>query len=78
MMAEIKEEICIGCTRCFKVCPTDAIMGAAQQIMRCSERRVPPAANVRKSVRPNRSNSRPIPATLQSWYWHKPVQVATA
>src|ERR1035441_6741748 len=25
MVAEVKEEICIGCTRCFKVCPTDAI-----------------------------------------------------
>src|SRR5512144_1706061 len=32
MIAEVKEEICIGCTRCFKVCPTDAIMGAAKQI----------------------------------------------
>jgi len=32
MIAEVKEEICIGCTRCYKVCPTDAIMGAAQQI----------------------------------------------
>src|SRR5512135_661026 len=31
-VAEIREELCIGCTRCFKVCPTDAVMGAAKHI----------------------------------------------
>jgi electron transport complex protein RnfB len=31
-LAEVTEEICIGCCRCIKVCPTDAIIGAAKQI----------------------------------------------
>jgi electron transport complex protein RnfB len=31
-MAEVQEELCIGCTKCYKACPTDAIMGAAKQI----------------------------------------------
>lgn len=32
MYAKVSEETCIGCTRCYKVCPTDAIMGAPKQI----------------------------------------------
>jgi len=32
MFAKVSEETCIGCTRCFKVCPTDAIMGGPKQI----------------------------------------------
>lgn len=30
--AKIDESRCIGCTRCYKVCPTDAIIGANKQI----------------------------------------------
>jgi len=32
MLAYVREETCIGCTRCSKVCPTDAIVGAPKQI----------------------------------------------
>lgn len=31
-VAQVNESLCIGCTRCYKVCPTDAILGAAKQI----------------------------------------------
>ena len=31
-VAQVEEALCIGCTRCFKVCPTDAILGAAKSI----------------------------------------------
>lgn len=30
MMAYIREDECIGCTKCIPDCPTDAIMGAAK------------------------------------------------
>jgi electron transport complex protein RnfB len=73
MMAEIKEEICIGCTRCFKVCPTDAIMGAAQQI-HVVFREACTACGKCEEVCPTESvKLQPIPATLQSWHWHKPM-----
>jgi electron transport complex protein RnfB len=76
MMAEIKEEICIGCTRCFKVCPTDAIMGAAQQI-HVVFREACTACGKCEEVCPTESvKLQPIPATLQSWHWHKPQQTA--
>lgn len=72
MIAEVKEEICIGCTRCFKVCPTDAIMGAAQQIHSVF-REACTACGKCEEVCPTESvKLQPIPATLQSWYWHKP------
>lgn len=32
MLATINEELCIGCVKCFKECPTDAIVGAPKQI----------------------------------------------
>lgn len=31
-LAQVHPETCIGCTRCFKQCPTDAIVGAPKQI----------------------------------------------
>ncbi|HOG04234.1 MAG TPA: RnfABCDGE type electron transport complex subunit B, partial [Accumulibacter sp.] len=31
-LAFVSEDICTGCCRCSKVCPTDAIIGAAKQI----------------------------------------------
>lgn len=72
MIAEVKEEICIGCTRCFKVCPTDAIMGAAQQI-HVVFREACTACGKCEAVCPTESiKLQPVPVTLQSWHWHKP------
>ena len=31
-MAVIREEECIGCTKCIQACPVDAILGAAQRM----------------------------------------------
>ena len=72
MVAEVKEELCIGCTRCFKVCPTDAIMGAAQQIHSVF-REACTACGKCEEVCPTESvKLQPIPVTLHGWYWHKP------
>jgi len=73
LIAEIKEEICIGCTRCFKVCPTDAIMGAAQQI-HAVFREACTACGKCEQVCPTESiRLQPVMVTLQSWRWNKPV-----
>ena len=72
MIAEVKEEICIGCTRCFKVCPTDAIMGAAQQI-HVVFREACTACGKCVEVCPTESATlQPIPVSIQSWHWTKP------
>jgi electron transport complex protein RnfB len=31
-VAQINENLCVGCTKCFKRCPSDAIMGANNMI----------------------------------------------
>lgn len=73
MIAEVREELCIGCTRCFKVCPTDAIMGAAQQIHSVF-REACTACGKCEEVCPTESVTlQPVPLTLHGWYWHKPV-----
>jgi len=71
-IAEVREEICIGCTRCYKVCPTDAIMGAAKQI-HVVFREACTACGKCVDVCPTEAlYMRPAPVTLQSWYWQKP------
>lgn len=73
MVAEVKEEICIGCTRCFKVCPTDAIMGAAQQIHSVF-REACTACGKCEEVCPTESiKLQAVPVTLHGWHWHKPL-----
>ena len=32
MLARVDESLCIGCVKCFRECPTDAIVGAPKQI----------------------------------------------
>jgi electron transport complex protein RnfB len=32
LMARIREDECIGCTKCIQACPVDAILGAAKQM----------------------------------------------
>ncbi|MBI1194327.1 MAG: RnfABCDGE type electron transport complex subunit B [Gammaproteobacteria bacterium] len=72
--AHIREGLCIGCTKCFKRCPTDAIMGAHEQIhvvfrdactgcKKCFE--VCPTECI---------EMRPIEPTTQTWYWSKPLE----
>ena len=71
-IASVAEELCIGCCRCSKVCPTDAIVGAAKQIHNvfrdactgCSScvEKCPTEALVMISV----------PVTLQHWVMPKP------
>jgi len=72
-VAFVNEALCIGCTRCFKRCPTDAIVGAAKQIHavvadactgceQCVD--VCPTACL---------EMRPIRPTLDTWYWSRPT-----
>ncbi|WP_426415219.1 RnfABCDGE type electron transport complex subunit B [Aestuariirhabdus sp. LZHN29] len=71
-VAIVVEEQCIGCTRCFKVCPTDAIIGAPKQM-----HNVVTAActgcNKCIDICPTMGIEMVAPAlTLSSWKWPKP------
>ncbi|MEM8571769.1 MAG: electron transport complex subunit RsxB [Pseudomonadota bacterium] len=71
-VAFIFEDHCTGCTKCYKRCPTDAIVGAAKQIHTviydacigcdaCVE--VCPTEAIMLRTKPR---------TLRSWHWPKP------
>ncbi|PPC92365.1 MAG: electron transport complex subunit RsxB [Methylobacter sp.] len=73
IVARVLEATCIGCTRCFKVCPTDAIVGAPKQIhavvadacigcKKCVE--VCPTECLQMHQ---------IEVTLRNWRWSKPA-----
>jgi len=76
VVAFIHENLCIGCTKCFKRCPTDAIVGGSKQIHvvfgdactgceKCFE--VCPTECIEMRV---------IAPTVQTWYWPAPVGAA--
>ena len=76
IVAIVREATCIGCTRCYKVCPTDAIIGAPKQIHAvvrnaCTGCKAcidvcPTECLVIEAVEP----------TLNTWHWPKPKVAA--
>lgn len=72
LVARVSEATCTGCTRCFKVCPTDAIVGAPKQIHAV----VADACIACKKcidVCPTEClQMHPVEVTLRNWRWQKP------
>ena len=73
LVAQVIQTQCIGCTRCIKLCPTDAIVGAPKQLHnvvidactgcnKCID--ICPTMGIKLS-RPRQ--------TLANWQWPKPV-----
>ena len=77
-LAQVSEEICIGCCRCLKVCPTDAILGAAKQIHNVIREACTGCAACIDRCPTEAMTMVPIPITLQHWVWPKPVAVVAA
>ena len=72
MLASVNEETCIGCTKCFKACPTDAIVGAPKQIHAVIQEACT-GCKACVDVCPTEClTMQPIEETLQNWHWHKP------
>ncbi|WP_425090867.1 RnfABCDGE type electron transport complex subunit B [Tropicimonas sp. S265A] len=72
LVAFIFEDHCTGCTKCFKRCPTDAIVGAAKQIHTVvTDACIGCDACV--AVCPTEAILlREKPRSLANWYWEKP------
>ncbi len=77
-LAQVSEEICIGCCRCLKVCPTDAIVGAAKQIHNVIREACTGCGNCVERCPTEAVAMRPVPVTLQHWVWPKPESTAAA
>ncbi len=70
----IKEEICIGCSRCLKVCPTDAMIGAPKQIHSVIREACTGCGKCVERCPTEAAIMQPIPVTLQHWVWPKPAE----
>ncbi|MDK9726228.1 MAG: RnfABCDGE type electron transport complex subunit B [Sterolibacteriaceae bacterium MAG5] len=72
-IALVAEEICIGCCRCIKVCPTDAILGAPKQIHNVIREACTGCGNCIERCPTEAMSMQPVPMTLQHWVWPKPA-----
>ncbi|AXQ95228.1 RnfABCDGE type electron transport complex subunit B [Cereibacter azotoformans] len=78
MVAFIFEDHCTGCMRCFKRCPTDAIIGANKQIHTVVTDACIGCNACIEACPTEAIVARVKPKTLKSWYWDKPLPDAGA
>ncbi len=75
-LAVVREETCIGCVKCLRACPTDAIVGAPKQIHVVMQNACT-GCGACVDVCPTWSiELTPEPETLRTWRWPKPLPVA--
>lgn len=72
-IAAVAEELCIGCCRCLKVCPTDAIIGGPRQIHNVLREACTGCANCIVRCPTEAVAMRPAPVALQHWVMPKPA-----
>lgn len=72
-IALVAEELCIGCCRCSKVCPTDAILGAARQIHNVLREACTGCGSCVEKCPTEALAMAPVPVTLQHWVMPKPL-----
>ncbi|MEH6556420.1 MAG: electron transport complex subunit RsxB [Oceanicoccus sp.] len=71
-VAYIREDECIGCTKCIQACPVDAILGAAKQMHTVI---ISECTGCDLCVEPcpvDCIDMLPVETTLQSWSWELP------
>jgi electron transport complex protein RnfB len=76
MYAYINESLCIGCMKCFKRCPTDAIVGAPKQMHAVMTEACTGCEKCAEVCPTECVSMRPVPVTVQDWYWPIPVAAA--
>lgn len=77
-VAFIREDECIGCTKCIQACPVDAILGAAKHMHTVI---VSECTGCDLCVEPcpvDCIDMVPVPTTLQTWKWELPKPVPDA
>ena len=75
-VAYVHENLCVGCTKCFKRCPTDAILGASKMIHAVFPDACTGCQKCFDVCPTECIEMRPIRPTLQTWYWPMPVEAA--
>ncbi len=75
-VAFIHENLCVGCTKCFKRCPTDAILGGPRQIHAVFSDACTGCEKCFDVCPTECIEMRRIEPTLQTWYWPEPARAA--
>ncbi|GAB2190297.1 RnfABCDGE type electron transport complex subunit B [Sessilibacter sp. MAH2] len=74
--AQINRELCTGCMRCSKVCPTDAIVGANKQIHVVFSEACTGCKACQKACPEDCIEMKPELVTIDNWQWPQPQKVA--
>lgn len=72
MLAKIDAAQCTGCTRCYRACPTDAIVGASGQIHTVLQGACTGCAKCQDACPEDCVSLAPQTPTLDTWRWGKP------
>lgn len=75
-VAIIREDECIGCTKCIQACPVDAILGAAKQMHTVIEAECTGCDLCVEPCPVDCIDMVPVEQTLQTWSQAKPVNLA--
>jgi len=73
MVAYIREDECIGCTKCIQACPVDAIVGAAKQMHTVI---IDECTGCDLCVEPcpvDCIDMVPVETTINTWFWQPPT-----
>ncbi|WLD57075.1 electron transport complex subunit RsxB [Salinispirillum sp. LH 10-3-1] len=71
-VAVIREEECIGCTKCIQACPVDAILGAAKQMHTVIAAECTGCDLCLDPCPVDCIDMIPLPTTIQNWHWQVP------
>lgn len=72
--AFIREDECIGCTKCIQACPVDAILGAAKQMHTVIQNECTGCDLCLQPCPVNCIDMMPIKINVNSWSWDIPKQ----
>ena len=72
LLAVIDEALCVGCTKCMKACPTDAVVGANGQIHMVLQAACTGCKKCEEVCPENCIAMVHETPSLKSWHWPKP------
>lgn len=72
-VAIIREDECIGCTKCIQACPVDAILGAAKQMHTVIESECTGCDLCVEPCPVDCIDMVPVTSTINTWYQDKPM-----
>ncbi len=73
MLAVIREDECIGCTKCIQACPVDAILGAAKQMHTVIASECTGCDLCVEPCPVDCIDMVPVTQNMQTWHWQKPT-----